>query len=191
MSESTMPDDIGRRTGIDEVVRLASNYLRQTWSLIDTLLPEELRPIRDGLNLGHTRSNQRIGLITNFMMFLSIAGILHRYGSLTMGELSRTTSIPRSTATRMIDWMVDNGYVDRFRDGEDRRIMRIRLTDGGLELLLAAQAQLRELAGKFVERLPAVQRAAVILTLTDIIGVWHSVQDEQNKSPLLTLENKA
>jgi len=97
-----------------------------------------------------------------------------------MGELSRATSIPQSSSTRMVDWMVENGYVERFQDADDRRIVRIRLTDEGLELLLAAKAQLRELAARFIKRLPAIQRAAVIMSLSDLISAWQSVQEEQS-----------
>jgi DNA-binding MarR family transcriptional regulator len=189
MSESTMPDDTGQQTGIDEAVQLASDFLFQTWLIIDRILPGELRTITNGLK--RRRIRQGTGLTTNFMIFLCTAGVLHRYGSMTMGELSRVTSIPRSSATRIIEWMVDNEYVDRFRDGEDARVVRIRLTDSGLELLLAAKAQLREVAAKLAQRLPAIQRAAVVLTLTDpaITGGLQSVQ--LDKSPRPTLENKA
>lgn len=179
MSKSTTPDSSGRWIGIDEAARLASDYLLQTWLMIDRMLPEELVPIRDGLKWRRARSRPGTARTTNLIMFVCAAGILHRDGSLTMGELSQGISIPRSTATRMVGAMVDNGYVVRFRDGEDARVVRIRLTDSGLELLLAAKAQLRELAGKVIVRLPAVQRAAVISVLTDIVSAWQSVEMER------------
>ncbi len=183
MSESTMPDDIRTQTGIDEAGRLASDYLLKTWLIIDRVLPEQLVPIRDGLKWRRTRSSRGIGLTTNFIVFLCAAGYLNRDGSMTMGELSQALSIPRSTATRMIDWMVDNGYVDRFQDGRDRRVWYVRLTDSGLELLLAAKSQLSELADKLIERLPAVQRAAVIFILTDLVSAWQSAQEELIAAP--------
>jgi len=174
-----MPDDIQREKSFDEVAQLASKLLFESWFLVDKTLPEQLGPIRDGLKRQYTRSGRATGLPTNFIMFQCVAGILYRDGILTMGELSRATSIPRSTATRMIQWMVDNGYVDRFRDGEDGRIVRVRLTDNGLELFLAAKAQLREFAAEFLERLPAVQQTAVILVLTDVVSTWRGVQERQ------------
>jgi DNA-binding MarR family transcriptional regulator len=179
MSESTMPDNIGRQKGIDEAGRLASDYLLKTWLIIDRVLPQELLPIRDGLKWRRTRHSKGIGLATNFIVFICAAGYLHRDGNMTMGDLSQALSIPRSTATRMIDWMVDNGYVDRFQDGKDGRRVHVRLTDRGLEFLLAAKAQLSELAGKFIERLPAIQRAAVIFILTDLVSAWQSAQEER------------
>ena len=174
-----MPDDFHRQKSFDEVAQLGSRLLFESWFLVDQMLPEQLGTIRDGLKRHYTRSGRGTGLPTNLIMFQCIAGTLYREGILTMGELSRATSIPRSTATRMIQWMVDNGYVDRFRDEKDGRIVRVRLTDSGLELLLAAKEQLREFAAEFIERLPAVQRTAVILVLTDIISTWRSVQERQ------------
>jgi DNA-binding MarR family transcriptional regulator len=178
-----MPDDIGRQRGIDEAGRLASDYLLKTWLIIDRVLPKELLPIRDGLKWRRTRYSKGMGLTTNFIVFICAAGYLNRDGSMTMGELSKALSIPRSTATRMIDWMVDNGYVDRFQDGKDGRVVHVRLTDKGLELLLAAKAQLSELAEKLIERLPAVQRVAVIFILTDLVSAWQSVQEERIAAP--------
>ena len=162
-----------------ELTQIGSNYLLRTWLLIDTMLPEELEPIKSGLKRSRTRSKQGTGLTTNFMMFLCTAGILHRYGSMTMGELSNATSIPKSTTTRMINWMVDSKYVERIQDDKDKRIMRVRLTASGLELLLAAKSQLKELANRFLERLPAIQRAALILSMTDLISAWQSVHEKQ------------
>ena len=128
-----MPDDIHRQQSFDEVAQLGSQVLLESWILLDQMLPEQLGPIRDGLKRHYTRSGWGTGLATNFIIFQCIAGTLYRDGVLTMGELSRATSIPRSTATRMIQWMVDNGYVDRFRDGEDGRVVRVRLSYNMIE----------------------------------------------------------
>ncbi len=98
---------------------------------------------------------------------------------MTMGQLSKATSIPQSTATRMVDWMVDNGYVERFHDADDRRVVRIRLTDSGRKILLAAREQLKELAATIVKRVPAIQRTALFFMLTDLTSAWTSVYEEQ------------
>jgi DNA-binding MarR family transcriptional regulator len=175
--ESTTPDT-RRQKDIEEVTQLCSNHLLQIWSLIDKMLPEQLETISSGPKRGRSRSGQGTGLTTNFMMFLCTAGILERDGTLTMGELSRATSIPQSTTTRMVEWMVENGYVDRFQGAEDRRVVHIRLTDAGRELLLAAKAQLRQITTEFLVRLPAIQRAAVVLSMTDLTAAWQSVHEK-------------
>ena len=174
-----MQDDIHRQEVFDEVALRGSELLLEAWLLVDKMLPEQLGSIRDGLKRRYTRSGKGKGLPTNFIMFQCIAGILYRDGVLTMGELSQAMSIPHSTVTRMVRWMVDNGYVIRFEDSEDGRIVRIRLTDSGLELHLAAKALLREFTVEFIKRLPTVQRMAVILSLTDIVSVWQGGQERQ------------
>ena len=48
-----------------------------------------------------------------------------------MGELSQALSVPLSTATRIVNWWVDTGLAKRLPDPDDRRIVRIALTDNG------------------------------------------------------------
>ena len=168
-----------KQKNIEKVAKLTSDQLLKSWLVIDEMLPIQLQPIRDGLKRQRTRSGTGTRLSTNFMMFTSTAGILDRDGPMTMGQLSKATSIPQSTATRMVDWMVDNGYVERFHDTEDRRVVRVRLTENGRELLLAAREQLRELAVTIVKRVPAIQRTALFFMLTDLTNAWQSVYEGQ------------
>jgi DNA-binding MarR family transcriptional regulator len=49
----------------------------------------------------------------------------------TMGELCAALGIPQSSATRMVDWLVQGGFVERASDPGDRRIVRVRMTDSG------------------------------------------------------------
>ena len=46
-----------------------------------------------------------------------------------MGELSNALSLPFSTATRMVDYLVARGYIQRLSDTTDRRVVRVALTD--------------------------------------------------------------
>jgi len=51
-----------------------------------------------------------------------------------MGELSHALDFPLSSATRIVDWLVKNDYAMRLDDPEDRRIVRVTLTEAGLEI---------------------------------------------------------
>ncbi len=71
--------------------------------------------------------------------------LLYRVGSLigegeapmTMGELASAAEVPLSTATRLVDTMVDNGYAERLSDPDDRRVVRVQFTPTGAELYQA------------------------------------------------------
>lgn len=56
---------------------------------------------------------------------------IHRVGTPTMNELAARSAIDRTTLTRMVDQLVALGLVVRATPPEDRRQVRISLTDAG------------------------------------------------------------
>jgi DNA-binding MarR family transcriptional regulator len=68
--------------------------------------------------------------------------LLYRVGSLigecdrpmTMGELASVADVPLSTATRLVDTLVDNGFAERLSDPDDRRVVRVQFSPTGAEL---------------------------------------------------------
>jgi len=67
-----------------------------------------------------------------------------------MGELRRILGLPFSTATRTVDWLVNNNYVRRLTDPQDRRVVRVELTGAGKELYRAINNLLLESAERFL-----------------------------------------
>ena len=55
-----------------------------------------------------------------------------------MSELAGQVLISRPTTTRVVDRLVERGWVARLRDGSDRRVVRVALTDDGRAVLRAA-----------------------------------------------------
>lgn len=53
---------------------------------------------------------------------------------MTMGELSRNLTVPLSSATRIVAWLVEFGYAQRLPDPNDRRVVRVALTEAGAAL---------------------------------------------------------
>ena len=72
--------------------------------------------------------------IPDDITFYNISSALYRTDNLTMGELSKGIAAPMSSTTRMVNWLVDNGYAHRLSDPDDRRIVRVALTDEGRKL---------------------------------------------------------
>ncbi len=114
----------------------------QVWNKFEATLDKELAQIRDDLEGMHP---QRIGQAdTNYELFYRASSSIYPKGSMTMGELSDALSVPLSTATRIADWLVENGYIQRINDSEDRRVVRIALTDSGRGLFEAIDRYVRE-----------------------------------------------
>lgn len=54
-------------------------------------------------------------------------------GPLTMGEIARRGGVTEKTVTGVIDRLERDGWLQRERDAEDRRVIRVRLTPKGIK----------------------------------------------------------
>ena len=126
-----MTNDSQQQADDSRIASLVHDF-HQIGMKFDALLPremEQLRDLLDGIQIGD-KPNRLI----NYHLFYRISFNLYRVNNMTMSELSHALSVPFSTATRMVDWFVDNGYAQRLPDPEDRRVVRVALTDSGREL---------------------------------------------------------
>jgi MarR family 2-MHQ and catechol resistance regulon transcriptional repressor len=85
-------------------------------------------------------------------------------GPLTVNELAGQLYLDKSTASRVADGLRRKGYVDRERDADDGRIVRLRATDAGRTLCVRIED---DLAGAYAEMLedfePSVRVAMIRL----------------------------
>lgn len=95
--------------------------------------------------------------VTDLSAFYNISNILYRRGKLTMGELSHALAVPMSTATRAVERWVNSGFAQRLSDPDDRRIVRIDLTENG--------KRLHEIIENSISR--SIQRAMSCLTIEE------------------------
>jgi DNA-binding MarR family transcriptional regulator len=112
-----------------EVVKLLQRIVRLR-SRFKVVVPDTIsairQQIRESVLLGKNAGINDAGLFYNVGVVFS-----HNSGPITMGELSRDLEVPLSTATRIMDWMVNSGYARRLPDPEDRRVVRVQLTAMG------------------------------------------------------------
>lgn len=60
---------------------------------------------------------------------------LHEFGDMTIGELSSKMYLACSTTTDLVDRMEKNELVERVKDTNDRRVVRIHLLDKGATII--------------------------------------------------------
>jgi DNA-binding MarR family transcriptional regulator len=72
---------------------------------------------------------------------------LNEEGDMTIGELSSKMFLACSTTTDLIDRMESNELVERVRDTNDRRVIRIHLQDKGQQIILEVLEAHREYLG--------------------------------------------
>jgi len=126
-----MIDDSQQEDYSTHIAQILRDFMRLKSRFI-TFFPEELTRLKNRLDEVPLKGKAHRSV--NYELFYSASDILYRKSNLTMGELSSTLSVPLSTATRLVDWLVDSGYATRLSDPEDRRIVRVALTDSGRQL---------------------------------------------------------
>ena len=106
----------------DRITSIVGGFV-EVWNKFEAMLFDELASTH--------KVNE--GDYDNYGLLYRISGNIYPDNDLTMGELSNALSVPLSTATRMVNSMVADGYLKRLSDPEDRRIVRVALTDRGIE----------------------------------------------------------
>lgn len=96
--------------------------------------------------------------------FFNLSSTLYYSDNLTMGELSQVLSVPLSTATRMVDWWVENKFASRSSDPDDRRVVRVSLTDTGRKLHKLVEKMISESAQQCLNCL-TLEEQNTLLTL--------------------------
>ncbi len=147
---------------ISEIVR---NFV-QIWIKFESMLHNELLELQNHHSKKNTTSSEPLPN-TILELVYRISSCIHLLENPTMGKLSNALSLPLSTATRMVDYLVDRGYIERLSDTTDRRVVRVSLTEEG------------EKIHRFIENCSAERVKQMMFCLTD---------DEQ--STLFTLLNK-
>jgi DNA-binding MarR family transcriptional regulator len=102
------------------------------------------------------------------MAQLNILYTLQRSGDMTMSQIADGLNVSDSNATGLIDRIEERGFVERTRVPEDRRIVMVRLTDTGRQLLDEADALSDELLRSTLSRVKPSQLAGIANAVAEL-----------------------
>jgi len=92
----------------------------------------------------------------------AVLAFLVESGPMTMSEVSSRVGLALSSATGLIDRLVDRRFVARARPESDRRRVRVTITTRGKQALETAIADRIRLARGMLERLEPHEREAML-----------------------------
>lgn len=165
-------------TTIENSLLTQTRELTGLWEEMMRLQPR-LRPtIPINLELarrrfGELQSVENKGFGDNQMHLLFRVGLMLRGNEapMTMGELSEALNVPMSTATRTIDWLVESGYVERLHDPEDRRVVRVMLSEAGKELYATFNEYLSMKLEEFLGHFTPDERTTLLVLAGRVVQV--------------------
>jgi DNA-binding MarR family transcriptional regulator len=87
------------------------------------------------------------------LVHLQVLTVLETDGSVPMGTLADSLDVSQASATGIVDRMEQRGLIERRRDDDDRRVIRVALTEAGTGLLAGVAAERRERLGLLLDEL--------------------------------------
>jgi DNA-binding MarR family transcriptional regulator len=106
-----------------------------------------------------------------------VTGVLGA-GSKTMSELSQMTGMSASALTGVIDRLLDKKLVERDRDENDRRLVRIKLSEEGGKIVSEMHELIRIKTAKFFERMSPEDRTNFVNIIEKVVA---NIKEEQGK----------
>jgi DNA-binding MarR family transcriptional regulator len=120
------------------------------------------------------------------MTQLHVMNMLERHGEMAMSRLAEMLDVSDSNATGLIDRIEERGFVERIRVPSDRRVVLVRITDRGREVMEEVETLREEMLERMLGRLDedglmrvaagmADLREAIVATVADPnSGVSHT-----------------
>lgn len=93
---------------------------------------------------------------------------LDHHGQLTMGELCDHLFLACSTATDLVDRMERNSLIERERDPNDRRVIRLKVKDRGRQIIAEVLAARRKYLAQVMESVGEEEKGRLIHALEQI-----------------------
>jgi DNA-binding MarR family transcriptional regulator len=148
---------------IEEQITLVVHGFVQVWSRFEETITREVAAQPSLKSVGRAGQSAE-----KDEMLFRVGTALNSSSSLNMGELSDALGVPLSTATRIIDTLVERGHIERFSDTEDRRVVRIRFTPKGLKLYQFIDGRITEHVRKLAAKLTKEEMASLVQLLTKL-----------------------
>jgi len=145
----------------DQLTTIVNGFIDQ-WIKFEARLHSELAKTHP---IVETNSNGESHTDNNYSSFYRLSSIISSYKQITMGELSNTLSVPFSKATRMVNWLVDNGCAKRLADPNDRRVVIVELTEKGKELHRVIDDYTREKVQQLMGSGLTAEEKSILITL--------------------------
>ncbi len=117
------------------------------------------------------------------MTHLHLMWVLDRHGDQPMSRLAEILDVSLSSATGIVDRMEARGLVERIRVRDDRRIVLVRATDKGRDVLRQTDLLKEELMADIVSRLDERQRKRLADAMADIRDATMSILAERGFEP--------
>jgi DNA-binding MarR family transcriptional regulator len=102
------------------------------------------------------------------MTQLHVMHLLDHHGEMPMSRLAEMIDVSDSNATGLIDRVEERGFVERIRVPSDRRMVMVRLTPAGRQMLDEIETIREQILRRVLDKLDARQLTGVATAMADL-----------------------
>jgi DNA-binding MarR family transcriptional regulator len=159
----------------DQLFELVRRFIHQRPKLV---VPEHVarfkKQMEDVKLGGATRQEDRAFIFRIFII------LERRELALTMGELSTELGVPLSTATRIVDELVDANFIERVNDVRDRRVVRVQMTENGRKMYQSAMDFNKQRVAHIMSKFTPEEQSQLLYLMNKLLNIFmeETVSDE-------------
>ena len=114
---------------------------------------------------------------------LRAVSAIGRHDHLTMTALANMLDVPLSTATRIVEKLVDQGLVERRQSKHDRRVTEVRFGQRGRRINRYVEESRRAEAHAMLRDLPERERTRLLRQLSRLLDAGKDAREERRGAP--------
>ncbi|GBG07948.1 hypothetical protein B1748_17475 [Paenibacillus sp. MY03] len=116
--------------------------------------------------------------VTSTQMFM--LHFIRESGSCRLTALAEKLDVQPGAVTAMIDRLGKSGYVTRENDAKDRRVIRVRLTEAGEDIIKKSHELRKEIVAKYMESLSSAEVETVTVLMEKLVASAQTLSNEAN-----------
>jgi len=110
----------------------------------------------------------------NWLKIYALISIIAYDGSLTFSELGSKMLRPKDSITKIVSALVKDGFVRRYRNGKDRRSVRISITEEGYNFVSYVVETILSPIDKTIKQSMNKDEIETLFSLTKPLATWFS-----------------
>ena len=121
------------------------------------------------------KGSRRISDMSVTLSQMKALTAFHEDRDYSMTELSKNALVKMPSMTEMVDRLESEGLLKRVRDTQDRRVVKVALTETGKKIHSRFIGRRREEMGNFFGKLSAVDQDELLLSLRKVSGILKKI----------------
>jgi DNA-binding MarR family transcriptional regulator len=155
---------------IEQYLELLQRFMRLR---IDLMLPEHMVRFKQQMETSRRGAGSGEEYTFLFRIFTLLA---HSEVPPTMSELSAHLNLPFSSTTRLIDWLERANFVERRHDANDRRVVRVHMTDNGEQLYQISMDYNKQQIAHLLKDFSATEQTQLLRLTNKLLDAFNAEQ---------------